>query len=264
MTDVFSIAGTPEERAALVKMVYEDDSIYDAARDLFAQTEFLSRYSKTCFASNAYFAKYLNKSIRSVSRYISQLVKAGYLYINLIWKDGRVDKRIIALNISKLKERVVNKVKTAAEIFNRNVKTTTREFFRFMNNGFRMGNVYTCGVEKGFKYRYKEKKDLLYKYNKSKKEKVSKNARPKNYDEVLKLWADKNLEGPARDFWKYNTKRGWANIHNWKHAAIGWAKKAKDNIAAFKVNKTKHTEPYTTDYKNVLPDLSYNSWGDIL
>ena len=260
MTDVFSIAGTPEERAALVKMVYEDDSIYDAARDLFAQTEFLSRNSKTCFASNAYFAKYLNKSIRSVSRYISQLVKAGYLYINLIWKDGRVDKRIIALNISKLKERVVNKVKTAAEIFNRNVKTTTREFFRFMNNGLKSGNVYTCGEEKGFKD--KEKKDLLYKYNKSKKEKVSKNSRPKNYDEVLRLWANKKLEGSPKAFWNYNTKRGWADIHNWEHAARSWAKKAKDNLDVFKANKTEDIQT-TIDYKDILPDLSYNSW-DIL
>ena len=237
MTDVFSIAGTPEERAALVKMVYEDDSIYDAARDLFAQTEFLSRNSKTCFASNAYFAKYLNKSIRSVSRYISQLVKAGYLYINLIWKDGRVDKRIIALNISKLKERVVNKVKTAAEIFNRNVKTTTREFFRFMNNSLKMGNVYTCGVEKC--------------------------SRPADYDELLKFWGDKNLEGTARAFWNYNTKRAWADIRNWKRAAKGWAKKAKDNLAAFKANKTKHTKQSYSVYEDVLPDLSYNSW-DIL
>ena len=260
MTDVFSIAGTPEERAALVKMVYEDDSIYDAARDLFAQTEFLSRNSKTCFASNAYFAKYLNKSIRSVSRYISQLVKAGYLYINLIWKDGRVDKRIIALNISKLKERVVNKVKTAAEIFNRNVKTTTREFFRFMNNGLKSGNVYTCGEEKGFKD--KEKKDLLYKYNKSKKEKVSKNSRPKNYDEVLRLWANKKLEGSPKAFWNYNTKRGWADIHNWEHAARSWAKKAQYNLTAFKADKTKDKQT-TPDYQDLLPDLSYNSW-DIL
>ena len=259
MTDVFSIAGTPEERAALVKMVYEDDSIYDAAKDLFAQTEFLSRNSKTCFASNAYFAKYLNKSIRSVSRYISQLVKAGYLYINLIWKDGRVDKRIIALNISKLKERVVNKVKTAAEIFNRNVKTTTREFFRFMNNSCKSGNVYTCGVERCFKI---DKKDLLYKYNKSKKEKVSRNSRSQNYDEVLKLWADKNLEGSAKTFWNYNTKRAWSDIRNWKHAAIGWAKKAKHNLDAFKANKTKHTEPYyPNDYESILPNLPYNSWN---
>ena len=263
MTDVFSIAGTPEERAALVKMVYEDDSIYDAARDLFAQTAFLSRNSKTCFASNAYFAKYLNKSIRSVSRYISQLVKAGYLYINLIWKDGRVDKRIIALNISKLKERVVNKVKTAAEIFNRNVKTTTREFFRFMNNSLKMGNVYTCGVEKCFKD--KEKKDLLYKYNKSKKskkEKASRNSRPQNYDEVLKLWANKNLEGSPKAFWNYNTKRAWADIRNWKRAAKGWAKKAKDNLDVFKANKTENIQT-TIDYKDILPKIPSFSLKDV-
>ncbi len=260
MTDAFSIAGTPKERAALVKMVYEDDSIYDGARDAFKQVEYLSRNDKKiCWASNAYLANHLKKSIRSVSRYISQLVKAGYLYINLIWKDGRVDKRIIALNISKLKERVVNKVKTAAEIFNRNVKTTTREFFRFMNNGCKNGNVYTCGVEKSFKD--KEKDDLLYKYNKSQKEKVANKSKPKNYDEVLKLWADNNLEGTAKAFWKYNTKRAWSNIRNWKHAAIGWAKKAKHNLDTFKANKTKHTEPYSNNYESVLPDLSYNSWN---
>ena len=259
MTDALSIAGTPEERVALVKMVYEDDSIYDAAKDLFAQTEFLSRNSKTCFASNAYFAKYLNKSIRSVSRYISQLVKAGYLYINLIWKDGRVDKRIIALNISKLKEHVINKVKTAAEIFNRNVKTTTREFFRFINNGCKRGNVYTCGVEKYFKI---DKKDLLYKYNKSKKEKVSYESSPKNYDEVSKLWADKKLEGTAKTFWNYNAKRTWANIRNWERAAVGWAKKAKDNLDVFKANKTEDIQT-TIDYKDILPKIPSFSLKDV-
>ena len=125
-------------------------------------------------------------------------------------------------------------------------------------------NVQPYGLSSIVSIDIKEKKDLIYLYIKSTKEKVSKKSRPKNYDELLKFWADKNLEGSARTFWKYNTKRAWSDIRNWKRAAKGWAKKAKDNIAAFKVNKTKHTEPYTTDYKNVLPDLSYNSWGDIL
>ena len=82
-------------------------------------------------------------------------------------------------------------------------------------------------------------------------------------NEVLEFWSDKKLEGPARTFWRYNTKRAWSDIHNWKRAAIGWSKKAKDNMATFKANKTKHTKPYTMDYESVLPDLSYNSW-DIL
>ncbi len=283
MTNAFSISGTPEQRAALLKMVRDDDSLYDGARDLIVQAEFLSRNSKNvCFASNAYFAKYLNKSVRTVSRYISQLVKAGYLCINLIWKDGRVDKRIIALNIAKLKEHIVNKVKTAAEILNRNVKTTTREFFRLVNNGFSSentcnsernnssasqkphsnANVYTYDVDKGFKVSDTKEKDDLLLRNKSQKEKVLKRSRPENYDEVLKLWTDKNLEGTARAFWRYNTKRAWADIRNWKRAAIGWVRKAKDNLAAFKANKTKNKQT-TTNYNSILPDLSYNNW-DIL
>ena len=67
--------------------------------------------------------------------------------------------------------------------------------------------------------------------------------------EVLKLWVDKTLEGPARTFWNYNTKRTWADIHNWKHATIGWVLKAKDNLAAFKANKTKDKQA-TTDYES--------------
>ena len=94
----------------------------------------------------------------------------------------------------------------------------------------------------------------------SAKDKILKKSKPGNYDELLNFWADKNLEGTAKTFWRYNTKRAWSNIRNWKHAAIGWAQKAKDNLATFKANKTKHTKPYATVYDEILPELSYNSW----
>ena len=139
------------------------------------------------------------------------------------------------------------------------MKTTTREFFRFINNGCKRGNVYTCGVEKYFKI---DKKDLLYKYNKSKKEKVSYESSPKNYDEVSKLWADKKLEGTAKTFWNYNAKRTWANIRNWERAAVGWAKKAKDNLDVFKANKTEDIQT-TIDYKDILPKIPSFSLKDV-
>ena len=124
-------------------------------------------------------------------------------------------------------------------------------------------NVQPYGLSSIVSIDIKEKKDLIYKYIKSTKEKVSKKSRPKNYDELLKFWVGKNLEESAKAFWRYNTKREWADIRNWKRAAKGWAKKAKDNLAAFKANKTKHTEPYSTDYESILPELSYNNW-DVL
>ena len=191
----------------------------------------------------------------------------------MVYDGKRVVRRLISISAEVLKRAVkIVSSKLTLRDFKAICKRIKNDTIHFHSTDskdiFSSDNVAFCQINVAYNnynniLDTKEKKDLLLR-NKSKKEKVSKNARPKNYDEVLKLWADKNLEGTARDFWKYNTKRGWANIHNWKHAAIGWAKKAKDNIAAFKVNKTKHTEPYTTDYKNVLPDLSYNSWGDIL
>ena len=120
-----------------------------------------------------------------------------------------------------------------------------------------------CQSNVGYNYILGIYKDDILLRNISQKEKVSKKSRPKNYDELLKFWVGKNLEESAKAFWRYNTKREWADIRNWKYAAKGWAKKAKDNLDVFKANKTKHTEPYSTDYESILPELTYNNW-DVL
>ena len=186
-----------------------------------------------------------------------------------VYDGKRVVKRLISISAEVLKCAVkIASNKLTLRDFKaicKRIKNDTTNFYSIaLNDMFSSDNVAFCQINVAYNsYNYldtKEKKDLLYKYNKSKKEKNYKKSRPRNYDEVLKLWADKNLEGNAKAFWKYNTKRAWSDIHNWKRAATGWAKKAKDNLAAFKAKKTKHTEPYSTDYESVLPDLSYNNW----
>ena len=242
---------TSEEKIAVQNYIKHIDISPDLKvlvyRILFLNTE---AKDKCCYARNAYFAKDLGKSERTVRRDLKYLKDIDFISTTIIRKGKYIVSRFIHIAQS-LVEKAIKFAKETAQ------KAKAKK-------AHSKANVQPYGLSSIVSIDIKEKKDLIYKYIKSTKEKVSKKSRPKNYDELLKFWVDKNLEGSARAFWKYNTKRAWSDIRNWKRAAKGWAKKAKDNIAAFKVNKTKHTEPYTTDYKNVLPDLSYNSWGDIL
>jgi hypothetical protein len=53
-----------------------------------------------CYASNQYFADFLGLSKDRISRIISMLYKKGYIFVELIYKDGskEISKRIIRIN----------------------------------------------------------------------------------------------------------------------------------------------------------------------
>jgi len=48
-----------------------------------------------CFASNAHFAKRFKVTQKYVSRVINMLVSKNYITSDIVWKNGKVDKRII-------------------------------------------------------------------------------------------------------------------------------------------------------------------------
>ena len=231
----------------------------------FYYMDYLHGGSKT---GNGYFEANFNRCARTIQRWLKAFIDCKCLIVRLVYDGKRVVKRLISISAEVLKyaAKIVSNKLTLKDfkVICKRIKNDTTHFHSNDSKDiFLSDNVAFCQINVAYNniLNTKEKKDLLYKYNKSKKEKVSKKSRPKNYDEVLKFWADKNLDGPAKTFWRYNTKRAWSDIRNWKHAALGWAKKAKNNLAAFKANKTKHTEPYPNDYEGVLPDLSYNSWN---
>lgn len=262
---------TKTDKEKVIEWVNNSDHFSEAQKAFFRRIAYLTNNSENaCTAGNSYFEANFSRCARTIQRWLKAFIDCKCLIVRLVYDGKRVVKRLISISAEVLK--------CAAKIASN--KLTLRDFkaiCRRINNNtilshsndskdiFSSSNITICQTNVACNnynniLGTKEKKDLLYKYNKSKKEKVSKNAKPKNYDEVLEFWSDKKLEGNAVTFWRYNTKRAWSDIHNWKRAAIGWAKKAKHNLIAFKPDKTKHTEPYTTDYENVLPDLSYNSW----
>lgn len=222
-------------------------------RILFLSTE---AKDKSCYAHNAYFAKEFGKSERTIRRWLKILKDLGYITVKIIRQGKYIIDRTIQVSQSFF-TKIANSLKNKAK--NTNVeKPHNKAYDHQCDHQYGLSSR-----ESEYNKNIKEKKDLLYKYNKSKKEKVFNNKRPQSYNEVFQFWLNKNFKGNGRDFWEYNTKRAWVDIRNWKRAAIGWAKKAKDDLTAFKANKTKHIEPYPTYYESVLPDLQYNNW-DIL
>ena len=265
---------TKTDKEKVIEWVNNSDQFSEAQKAFFRRIAYLTNNSENaCIAGNSYFEANFNRCARTIQRWLKAFIDCKCLIVRLVYDGKRVVKRLISISAEVLK----CAVKTASnkltlkdfKVICKRIKNDTIHFHSTDSKDiFLSDNVAFCQSDVAYNnynniLDTKEKKDLLYKYNKSKKEKVSRNSRPQNYDEVLKLWADKHFEGTARTFWRYNAKRKWAGIRNWKHAAKGWAKKAKNNLAAFKTNKTKHTEPYSNDYESILPDLSYNSW-DIL
>lgn len=265
---------TKTDKEMVIQWVNNSDQFSEAQKAFFRRIAYLTNNSENaCTAGNRYFEANFGRCARTIQRWIKAFVDCKCLVVHLVYDGKIVVKRLISISAEVLK--------SAAKIaFNKltlrdfkaickRIKNDTTHFHSIDSKDiFSPIKVTICQLNVAYSnynnmLDIKEKKDLLYKYNKSKKEKVSKNSRPKNYDEVLKLWAEEKLEGTAKGFWKYNNKKAWVDIRNWKYAAIGWAKKATENLTAFKVSKTKHKDPYSSDYESVLPDRSYNSWDTL-
>lgn len=244
---------TDEQRAALSNYIKSDINLHRDLKLFFNRIIFLSldAEAKECCAGNEYFAQAFKKDPRTIRRWLKKLQDLKYITIELTRSGKMVIRRTIQI-AQELLVKIVNIVarKASSKKPHSNAKCPANVLYNIYNN-ILIDN--------------KEKKDILYKYNISKKEKISNKpnkSKPTNYTELLKFWNTKNLESNARAFWKYNTKREWADIRNWKRAAIGWDKKALYNFAAFRANKTKDKQT-TLDYLDILPDLSYNSWNTL-
>lgn len=251
---------TQEEKNQIIEWVNNNDQFSEAQKSFFRRIAYLTNNRENvCIAGNSYFEANFGRCARTIQRWLKAFIDCKCLVVHLIYNGKRVVKRLIYISAEVLKStaKIASNKLTLRDfkLICKRIKNDTTHFNSSDNIAVCQPNVAYNNI-----LDTKEKKDILYKYNISKKEKNCCKSRPDNYDEVLQLWDDKKLAGTAKAFWKYNTTRKWTNIHNWKHAAIGWAKKAAENLAAFKANKTKHTEPCTTDYGSVLPDVSYNKW----
>lgn len=256
---------TKADKEKVIEWVNNSDHFSEAQKAFFRRIAYLTNNSENaCTAGNSYFEANFSRCARTIQRWLKAFIDCKCLVVHLVYDGKRVVKRLISISAEVLKSAAnfaSNKLTLRDfKVICKRIKNDTTNFYSIASNDmFSSDNTTICQSNVACNnynniLDTKEKKDLSYKYNKSKKEKVSKNSRPKNYDEVLKLWADKNLEGTAKTFWRYNTKRARSNIRSWKHAAIGWGKKTKKRIVAFKADKTKDKQQQTiTAYYQTCP-----------
>ena len=78
----------PSYYAIIPAEVRYDENLSPNAKLLFAEITCLCNKNGVCKASNKYFSDLYKVSTVSVSTWVSQLVKNGYIETTMIYKDG--------------------------------------------------------------------------------------------------------------------------------------------------------------------------------
>lgn len=94
---------TPNYYAIIPANVRYDKVLKANEKLLYGEITALAQASGKCFASNEYFAELYGTTKETVSRWISNLKKCGYVDVIITYKeDGKtIDKRIITLLTKK-------------------------------------------------------------------------------------------------------------------------------------------------------------------
>ena len=97
---------TPNYYAILPAKVRYDNRLKPNEKLLYAEITALTNKTGKCFASNSYFAKLYDVTTQSVSNWISNLVKYGYVNREIIYKEGSKEilNRYITIIIEGIKE----------------------------------------------------------------------------------------------------------------------------------------------------------------
>tara|TARA_R100001443_G_scaffold947_2_gene3656 strand:- start:879 stop:1499 length:621 start_codon:yes stop_codon:yes gene_type:complete len=89
----------PNYYAILTAEVRYNKTLTPNAKLLYAEITALINMNGDCFASNKYFADLYGKSKTTVSKWVSELVKEGFVEIKLTYKEGskEIDNRYIRI-----------------------------------------------------------------------------------------------------------------------------------------------------------------------
>jgi len=95
----------PSYYAAIPATVRYDKRITPSAKLLYGEITCLCGKENYCCATNAYFAELYEVSTKSISTWISQLVKLGYIKISRQTFSRSSQKMVFYRNIANLEEK---------------------------------------------------------------------------------------------------------------------------------------------------------------
>jgi len=209
----------PNYYAILTADVRYDKRLTANAKLLYAEITALTNAKGYCWSTNAYFANLYGVSNTSISKWVSQLVKLGYLDIKLIYREGT--KEILHRYLSLVKEGIEEMLYTPIE---EKLKDNTTKYNTTINT----------------------------------KESRKKNARfvPPTIEDIFNyMTLEKNKEKSfakkeSEKMFNFYESKGWivgkAKMKNWKASASNWIARSEDEFKskdkpAFKLKTNRPT-----------------------
>ena len=123
----------PNYYAILTSEVRYNENLTPNAKLLYAEITALINMNGVCFASNSYFANLYGKSKTTVSKWVSELVKEGFVEVKLTYKEGtkEIENRYITITKGGNRKQGVNplvkKLKDNTTILNTNTTYSNKK-----------------------------------------------------------------------------------------------------------------------------------------
>ena len=170
-----------------------DKNLKDKAKLLYGEITALCNEKGYCWANNEYFANLYGISKTTVSLLIKNLIDNGYIYSEIIYKDGT--KEILNRYLSIVKDPIKEKLNTP-------IKEKLKDNNTVINNT--INNLY----------------------------KNSKKFVPPTLEEIENYCKEKNYNIDTQFFYEYFTEGNWVDskgnkVKNWKQKIITWSKGKK-------------------------------------
>ena len=123
----------PNYYAILTSEVRYNQNLTPNAKLLYAEITALINMNGVCFASNSYFAKLYGKTKTTISKWVSELVKEGFIELSFTYKEGskEIDNRYIRIIkggvVKKDNTPLVKKLKDNTTIVNINTTYSNKK-----------------------------------------------------------------------------------------------------------------------------------------
>ena len=123
----------PNYYAILTSEVRYNQNLTPNAKLLYAEITALINMNGVCFASNNYFAKLYGKTKTTISKWVSELVKEGFIELSFTYKEGskEIDNRYIRIIkggvVKKDNTPLVKKLKDNTTIVNINTTYSNKK-----------------------------------------------------------------------------------------------------------------------------------------
>lgn len=123
---------TPNFYAIIPANVRYDTRLKPSAKLLYGEITALCNSKGFCWASNNYFSGLYGVSKRSITQWIKELSDAGYIHINLVYKEGtkEIERRELRILHVPMEENFVTSPKKVRRPNEENSHTPTEENFQ--------------------------------------------------------------------------------------------------------------------------------------